>query len=191
MQIAQRKSSGVQSVSRISTQNSRSNWGGSKCVSVSSNWSPNPRNKRWRAPTKATTKATKAPRRGPQSTCMYIYIMNMFNIYIYISYKYYIYMLKIMKIANIYSNNYFWAKIRNFLDSAYSWFFAFYVGKLEGHERAFPPSISNWIGTSRIPVKKNIVLKGQNDVLTYTGVRIRGKYWNFGKKISFFFLVIK
>ena len=48
--------------------------------------------------------------------------------------------------------------------------------KLEGHERAFPPPIPNQIGTSRIPVKKTIVLKGQNDVLTYPGVRIRGKY---------------
>ena len=51
----------------------------------------------------------------------------------------------------------------------------FFVGKLEGHERTCRRSISNHIGTSRIPVKKSIVLNGQNDVLGYPGVRIRGK----------------
>ena len=54
--------------------------------------------------------------------------------------------------------------------------FVLYVRKLEGHEHACRRSISNQNGTSRIPVKKSIVLKGQNDVLSYPGVRIRGKY---------------
>ena len=55
--------------------------------------------------------------------------------------------------------------------------FAFYVGKLEGHEHAFPPSISNQIGTSQIPVKKSIILKGHNDILTHPGARLKAKYW--------------
>ena len=55
----------------------------------------------------------------------------------------------------------------------------FQVGKLEGHERACRRSISNQIGTSRIPVKKSIVLNGQSDVLSYPGVGLRAKYWIF------------
>ena len=42
-----------------------------------------------------------------------------------------------------------------------------YVGKLGGHEHASHPSISNQIGTNRIPMIKSIILKGQNMVLTY------------------------
>ena len=41
-----------------------------------------------------------------------------------------------------------------------------YVGLYFGHEHASDPSISKNIGTSRIPVQKSIILKGQNRVLT-------------------------
>ena len=47
----------------------------------------------------------------------------------------------------------------------------------EGHEHACRPSISNQIGTNRIPMIKSIDLKGQNPVLTYPRVRISRKYW--------------
>ena len=52
----------------------------------------------------------------------------------------------------------------------------FYVRKLEGHERACRRSISNQNGTSRIPVKKSIVLMGQKHVLSYPGVGLRANY---------------
>ena len=51
-----------------------------------------------------------------------------------------------------------------------------YVGKYFGHEHASHPSISNQIGTNRIPMMKLIILKGQNMVLTYPREGLRGKY---------------
>ena len=51
-----------------------------------------------------------------------------------------------------------------------------YVGLYSGHEHASHPSISNQIGTSRIPILKSIILKGQNDILTYYRIGIRAKY---------------
>ena len=51
-----------------------------------------------------------------------------------------------------------------------------YVQKFEGHEHACRRSISNQIGTSRIPMIKSIILKGQNMVLTYPRGGLRGKY---------------
>ena len=53
---------------------------------------------------------------------------------------------------------------------------SFYVGVFGGHEHACRPSISNQIGTNRIPMIKSIILKGQNQVLTYPGVGLRAKY---------------
>ena len=50
-----------------------------------------------------------------------------------------------------------------------------YVGVFGGHEHARRPSISNQIGTNRIPMKKSIILKGQKYVLTNPGVRSRAK----------------
>ena len=51
-----------------------------------------------------------------------------------------------------------------------------YVGKLGGHERVSNPSISNQIGTNRIPMIKSIILNYQNMILTYPRVGIRAKY---------------
>ena len=51
-----------------------------------------------------------------------------------------------------------------------------YVGKYFGHEWASNPSISNDIGTSRIPILKSIIFKGQNMVLTYPRGGLRRKY---------------
>ena len=50
------------------------------------------------------------------------------------------------------------------------------VRKLKGHEHACRRFISNQIGTNRIHVKKSIIVKGQNDVLTYQGVGLSAKY---------------
>ena len=54
-----------------------------------------------------------------------------------------------------------------------------YVGLFLGHEHASHPSISNQIGTSRIPMIKPIILNGQNQVLTYPRVGLSKKYWFF------------
>ena len=51
-----------------------------------------------------------------------------------------------------------------------------YVGKFGGHEHACRPSISNQIGTNRIPMIKSIILNDQNMILTYPRVGIRAKY---------------
>ena len=51
-----------------------------------------------------------------------------------------------------------------------------YVGKFGGHEHACRPSISNQIGTNRIPMIKSIILNYQNMILTYPRVGIRAKY---------------
>ena len=51
-----------------------------------------------------------------------------------------------------------------------------YVGLYLGHEHASHPSISNDIGTSRIPILKSIIVKGQNMVLTYYRVALSRKY---------------
>ena len=59
-----------------------------------------------------------------------------------------------------------------------------YVGNFGGHEHACHPSISNQIGTSRIPMIKSIILKGQNRVLSYPGVGLRGKYLKNEKKLK-------
>ena len=59
---------------------------------------------------------------------------------------------------------------------------------MDGHGRACRQSISNQIGTSRIPVNKSIVLKGQKGVLTHPGVGLRVKYWIY---IFLFLFVIK
>ena len=50
------------------------------------------------------------------------------------------------------------------------------LGMFGGHEHACRPSVSNQIGTSRIPMIKSIILKGQNQILTYPRVGIRAKY---------------
>ena len=65
-----------------------------------------------------------------------------------------------------------------------------YVGKYFGHEHASHPSISNDIGTNRIPMIKSIILKGQNMVLTYPRGGLRGKYLKIkkNKKMNFYFL---
>ena len=57
-----------------------------------------------------------------------------------------------------------------------------YVGKYFGHEHASHPSISNQIGTSRIPILKSIILKGQNMVLTYPRGELWRKYLKIEKK---------
>ena len=63
-----------------------------------------------------------------------------------------------------------------------------YVGLYFGHEHASDPSISNQIGTSRIPMIKSIILNSPNKVLTYPRVGIRAKYKkNKGKKSSLLF----
>ena len=49
--------------------------------------------------------------------------------------------------------------------------------KFGGHEHACRPSISNQIGTNRIPMIQSIILTYQkNMVLTYPRVGIRAKY---------------
>ena len=66
-----------------------------------------------------------------------------------------------------------------------------YVGKFGGHEHACRPSISNQIGTNRIPMIKSIILNYQNMILTYPRVGIRAKYWKIWKnekKHIFFFV---
>ena len=66
-----------------------------------------------------------------------------------------------------------------------------YVGLFLGHEHASHPSISNQIGTSRIPILKSIILKGQNMVLTYPRGGLRGKYLKIKemKQMNFYFLM--
>ena len=61
-----------------------------------------------------------------------------------------------------------------------------YVGLFGGHGHACLPSMSNQIGTNRIPLMRTIELKGQNEALTYPGVRLRMKYLIFTKKKSKF-----
>ena len=56
-----------------------------------------------------------------------------------------------------------------------------YVGKYFGHEHASHPSISNDIGTSRIPILKSVILKGQNMVLTYPRVGLSRNIKNMQK----------
>ena len=56
------------------------------------------------------------------------------------------------------------------------------VGKFRGHEHACRRSISYQIGTSRIPMIKSIILKGQNQVLTYPGVGLSRGYSKNQKK---------
>ena len=51
-----------------------------------------------------------------------------------------------------------------------------YVGKFGGHEHARRPSISNQIGTNRIPMLKPIILNYQHFILTYPRVGLRAKY---------------
>ena len=51
-----------------------------------------------------------------------------------------------------------------------------YVGKFGGHEHACRPSISNQIGTNRIPMIKSIILNYQHMILTHPRVGIRAKY---------------
>ena len=63
-----------------------------------------------------------------------------------------------------------------------------YVGKFGGHEHASHPSISNQIGTSRIPILKSIILKGQNWILTYYRVGLSRNTEKNGKHIFFCFL---
>ena len=50
-----------------------------------------------------------------------------------------------------------------------------YVVKFRGHEHVSHPSVSDQIGTNRIPMIKSIILKGQNKVSTYPRLGIRAK----------------
>ena len=65
-----------------------------------------------------------------------------------------------------------------------------YVGKFRGHEHACRRSISYQIGTSRIPMIKSIILKGQNMVLTYPrGVQVGNtEKYKKSQKFETFFL---
>ena len=62
-----------------------------------------------------------------------------------------------------------------------------YVGLYLGYEHASHPSISNQIGTNRIPVKKSIFLKGQNWILTYYRVGISRNNENMKKRLLLLF----
>ena len=54
-----------------------------------------------------------------------------------------------------------------------------YVGKFRGYEHAFPPSISNQIGTSRIPMNKSIVVEGSKLCFNLSGSTFKSETLEF------------